>query len=69
MYKFGSIQKKILIVPLGGVALGMSNNPRQYYRTFRVIRRDWKRADRYNLDRSIQCLSRQRFLKRIKNRV
>ncbi|KKU53381.1 MAG: hypothetical protein UX75_C0041G0016, partial [Candidatus Moranbacteria bacterium GW2011_GWE2_47_10] len=38
MYKFGPVQKKIMITLLGGVALGVSASPRQYFDTLRKIR-------------------------------
>lgn len=62
MYKFGPVQKKILIVLLGGVVLGTSNSPRQYFRAFRMIKRDWKKSDKNNLSRSLQRLSSQKLV-------
>jgi CRISPR-associated endonuclease Cas2 len=62
MYKFGPIQKKILITLLGGVALGMSNSPRQYYRTLRTIRRDWKNVNQHSFNRSVGSLAREKFV-------
>lgn len=35
MYKFGPVKKKILLVLLGGVALGLSGSPKQYFRTLK----------------------------------
>ncbi|MFC1623415.1 CRISPR-associated endonuclease Cas2 [Patescibacteria group bacterium] len=63
MYKFGPVQRRILIILLGGVALGMSSNPRQYQRVFRVIKKDWNRFDRASLKRSLNRLSDQKLVK------
>lgn len=62
MYKFGSVQRKILITLLGGVALGMSSSPRQYFRTFRQLRREWKKTNQQNFQRSIQKLSDEKLI-------
>jgi hypothetical protein len=62
MYKFGPIQKKILLTLMGGVALGLSKNPRQYYRTLRVIKKDWQKVNQQNFKRSITKLADEKFL-------
>ena len=69
MYKFGSVQKKIMIMLLGSVALGMSSSPRQYFRTFRLLRKDWKKVDQYSFNRSIKRLSGEKLVeeKRLPN--
>jgi len=63
MYKIGPTQKKILIALLGGVALGMSRNPRQYFRTLRQTRKEWQNVDRYSFKRSCQRLSKEKLLR------
>lgn len=65
MYKFGSTQKKVLLVLLGGVALGLSASPRQYFRTLKQIRRDWQKIDQRNFNKSIQKLSREKLIEEI----
>lgn len=62
MYKFGSVQKKILLIFLGGIALGLSSNPRQYFSTFKKIRKDWGKINQYNFARSIQRLSWEKLI-------
>lgn len=62
MYKFGSTQKKVLLVLLGGVALGLSSSPRQYFKTLRQIRRDWQKIDQRNFNKSIKKLSREKLI-------
>lgn len=57
MYKFGPVQKKILLALAGGVALGLSGSPRQYFKTFRKLRYEWKKIDRRSFVRSYKKLS------------
>lgn len=62
MYKFGPVQKKILLVLLGGVALGFSGSPRQYFRNFRLMRDEWKKINKYSFRRSFQRLSQEKLI-------
>lgn len=66
MYKFGPTQKKIMIALLGGVALGLSSSPRGYFDTLRKIRKEWKKADRYNVERSVRKLSKEKLVREIR---
>ncbi|MFH0969269.1 MAG: hypothetical protein V1804_02065 [Patescibacteria group bacterium] len=65
MYKFGSVQKKIMLALLGGVALGCSYSPWQYFRTFRKIRKEWRRIDQRNFNRSIRRLSKEKLVEEV----
>lgn len=60
--RLGPTQKKILLVLLGGVALGLSNSPRQYFYTFRKIKRDWNNIKESNFKRSISKLSQNKLI-------
>ena len=62
MYKFGPVQKKILLVLLGGVALGCSNSPRQYFQTFRKINKEWRKISQGNFRRSVKRLSKEKLV-------
>lgn len=62
MYKFGPVQKKILLALLGGVALGLSGSPRQYFRTFRRLRNEWKKIDQRSFRRSFRRLSQEKLI-------
>lgn len=65
MRKFGPIQQKILITLLGGVALGLSETPRQYFRTLKALRKEWKRINQQSFNRSVTSLYQQKLLKEI----
>lgn len=64
--KIGPIQKKIMLVLLGGVALGLSNSPRQYFYTFKKIKKDWNNIKESNFKRSISRLSQKKLIKEVK---
>src|SRR3989344_4025305 len=71
MEKRGSIIKfrrlrprtqKILLLLLGGVALGLSHSPRQYFRILKSIKKEWEWIDKRNLRRTIQSLYKSRLI-------
>jgi DNA-binding transcriptional regulator PaaX len=62
MYKVGPIQRKIMLTLLGGLALGCATSPRQYFKTFRMIRREWSKIDQRNFNRSIGRLSKEKLV-------
>jgi hypothetical protein len=62
MRKIGSTQQKILLTLLGGVALGFSASPRQYFKTLRQLKKEWKKIDQRNFNRSILSLSREKLV-------
>ena len=52
----GSIQKKILLLLVGGLTLGLVRSPKQYFKVVRGIRDEWKEIDRRSLEQSIRLL-------------
>jgi hypothetical protein len=62
MLKIGSVQKKILLILLGGVALSISGSQGAFPRVLRGIRKDWRYIDRQNLNRSLRSLCQQKLL-------
>ena len=50
----GNKTKKILLLLLAGVALGLSNSPGAPKRIFRALSKEWKDIDRENLYRNIK---------------
>ncbi len=47
---------------MGGVALGLSGSPRQYFKTLRAIRKDWQKISQQNFNRSIRKLADEKLL-------
>jgi len=62
MYKFGTVQRKIMLALLGGVALGLSGSPRQYFRTLRKLQKEWSKINQQNFNRSIRRLSAEKLI-------
>ncbi len=63
----GITQKKILLLLLGGLTLGLSASPSRYYRTLRLIGKEWQRLNRENLWRSIRSLYQSKLLEEKEN--
>ena len=66
MQKIGPVQQKILLAFLGGLALGCSGSPTQYYSTLRKIHKEWRRIDQRSFNRSIRLLHKQKLLKEVR---
>jgi CRISPR-associated endonuclease Cas2 len=66
MKKLGPVQQKILLMFLGGVALGCSGSPTQYYSTLRKIRKEWRGIDQRSFNRSVRSLHTQKLLQEIR---
>ncbi len=62
MYKVGPTQQKILLLFLGGVALGLSGSSIRYYRTLRKMHAAWKEIDQRSFNRSIRALREKKLL-------
>lgn len=52
----GKTQKKILLILLGGVALGLSGSPARYFEILKSIGKEWKEIERQSLKRAIKNL-------------
>ncbi|MEK7139813.1 MAG: hypothetical protein AAB805_00650 [Patescibacteria group bacterium] len=52
----GHVQKKILLLLLGGLALGLSGSPNRYFYILRTMKKAWKEIDEEKLRRSIRSL-------------
>ncbi|MFA5986385.1 MAG: hypothetical protein WC819_03495 [Parcubacteria group bacterium] len=63
MYKIGKLQKKILVLLFGGVALGLSHSPGQYFATLSVMHKDWQKINRRSFARSLKRLSQEKLIK------
>lgn len=50
------LQKKILLLLFGGIALGCTRNPNQYFRVVREINKEWEEINRNSLSRSVNTL-------------
>lgn len=64
----GEIQRKILLLLLGGLALGLSGSPRQSFRTLDKIAKEWKWINSQKLKRSIALLYKSKLLEEKPNK-
>ncbi|MEF3692341.1 MAG: hypothetical protein V3574_04795 [Candidatus Moraniibacteriota bacterium] len=62
MYRIGKNQEKIMLILLGGVALGCSASPKQYFNTFKKIKSEWKNLNRRSFNYSIRQLAREKLI-------
>lgn len=58
----GNIQQKVLLLLLGGLALGLSGSPSRYFRILNMIGREWKNIERRSLHRAIRSLYKSRLV-------
>lgn len=63
----GHIQKKILLLLLGGVALGLSGDPKRYFKILGKIKKEWGIINEQQLKRSIQLLYKSKLIKKKRN--
>jgi len=64
----GEIQRKILLLLLGGLALGLSGSPRQSFRTLDKISKEWKAINEQQLRRSIRALYESKLVEEKQNK-
>jgi DNA-binding transcriptional regulator PaaX len=58
----GDTQRKILILLLGGLALGLSRSPKTSFRVIKGIKEEWKEINRQSLRRAIKSLYRSKLI-------
>lgn len=51
-----ALQKKILLLLYGGLALGLTRSPKQYFRVIKEVRREWGEINHESLNRAIRSL-------------
>ncbi len=54
--RLGTIQRKILLLLLAGLALGLTKSPKKHWWILKQIPKEWKRIDRQVLERAINSL-------------
>src|SRR3989344_4774734 len=65
MKRMSSTQQKILLIFLGGFALGCSGSPTRYYKILRQICTDWKNINECSFKRSVELLHKRKLLEEI----
>lgn len=63
----GETQKKILLLLMAGVALGLSGSPRKHFQILKELGKEWKEINRQSLRRAIRNLYKSRIIKEKEN--
>ncbi len=63
-----ALQKKVLLLLYGGIALGLTRNPKQYFRIVREVGKEWKKIDRNSLNRAVRSLYKSKLVSTKDNR-
>ena len=66
--KKGASQKKIILLLSAGLALGLTHNPKQYFRVIREVGKEWEKINRDTLNRSIRSLYKSKLVDTKSNR-
>lgn len=60
--RVGDLQQKIIMLLMGGLAIGLSGSPKTAFRVIRGIKREWERIDEKALRRSIKKLYQSKLV-------
>ena len=60
--RLGPTGQKVLLLLLGGLTLGLSGSPTQYFRVLKSIHKDWKRINNRALHNAIKNLYRSKLI-------
>lgn len=66
--RLGSTQKKILILLLGGLALGLSGSPKISFQIIKEMKKEWDWINQQNLKRAIKKLYESKLVKEKENK-
>jgi len=67
MSKYGETQKKILLLLMGGLALGLSGSLIRSFRILKEIGKEWEEIERQGLRRTIKNLYQSKLIKEKEN--
>lgn len=66
--KIGPVAQKVLLLLLGGLALGLTHSPRRYFRILKDIKKDWELINRRALHKAIRHLHKADLVEAKDNR-
>lgn len=58
----GTIQRKIILLLIGGIALGLTPSPTRHLRIYKELSKEWKKINREQLQKEIRNLYRSRLV-------
>ena len=62
MVRLGAIQRKILILLAGGIALSLSHNPQRQFKILSHMAHGWSEVNRQSLERAIRSLYQSKLV-------
>jgi len=68
MIKHSSTREKILLLLLGGLALGLTRSPKGYFKITKEMHKEWKKINHHSLSRSIRALYNSKLLRQEDNK-
>lgn len=66
-HRVGAVQQKILLLLLGGIALGCSGSPRTSWKVIRVMHKEWEEINKRSVERAIAVLYETKLISAHKN--
>lgn len=69
MARKGKIQKKILILLLAGLSLGMSRSPKHHFRVIKQVKKEWQEINKKSLETAIETLYKSKLIDQKDNRI
>lgn len=63
----GIIQRKILLLLIGGITLGLSGSPRRYFKVLNAITKEWENINKDSLKRAIERLYESKLVAEKRN--
>ncbi len=58
----GTVQKRVLLLLMGGLVLGLTRSPGRYFKILKDIQREWRAIDRDALKKAIRSLYESRMI-------
>ena len=66
--RFGEIQQKVLLLLLGGLALGLSGSPKTSFQIIKTIGKDWQEIERRAMRRAVKSLYQSKLINEKQNK-
>lgn len=60
--RHGDIQRKILLILLSGITLGLSGSPKKYFKVLDLTIKEWQNINKQSLQRSINALYKEKLI-------
>ena len=68
MKRTGEIQKKVILLLLAGLSLGLSRSPKAHFRIIKEVRKEWKMINKRALESAIDSLYKSKLVSEKSNK-